>query len=115
MANPYGPNPVNRKEKVVYQGWETVKEVPVQYIAGLFKGALSIINEPAPSTLEIYSKHVYENTPYTKDKEMNAQGEPGNPIPMKVGDPSPIKYVFYIIKENRTYDQVLGDMPQGNG
>ncbi len=34
---------------------------------------------------------------------------------MKVGDPSPIKYVFYIIKENRTYDQVLGDMPEGNG
>ena len=34
---------------------------------------------------------------------------------MKVGDPSPIKYVFYIIKENRTYDQVLGDLPEGNG
>jgi hypothetical protein len=34
---------------------------------------------------------------------------------MKVGDPSPIKYVFYIIKENRTYDQVLGDIPEGNG
>ena len=29
--------------------------------------------------------------------------------------PSPIKYVFYIIKENRTYDQVLGDIPEGNG
>ncbi len=34
---------------------------------------------------------------------------------MKVGDASPIKYVFYIIKENRTYDQVLGDMREGNG
>ena len=34
---------------------------------------------------------------------------------MKVGDKSPIKHVFYIIKENRTYDQVLGDMPEGNG
>ncbi|HEX4851873.1 MAG TPA: alkaline phosphatase family protein, partial [Puia sp.] len=44
-----------------------------------------------------------------------AKGEPGNPIPMKVGDPSPIKYVFYIIKENRTYDQVLGDVVGGNG
>ena len=38
-----------------------------------------------------------------------------NPIPEKIGDSSPIKYVFYIIKENRTYDQVLGDMPEGNG
>ena len=33
----------------------------------------------------------------------------------KVGDSSPIKHVFYIIKENRTYDQVLGDMTEGNG
>jgi phospholipase C len=34
---------------------------------------------------------------------------------MKLGDPSPIKYVFYLIKENRTYDQVLGDIKEGNG
>ena len=32
---------------------------------------------------------------------------------MKKGDPTPIKYVFYILKENKTYDQVLGDMPSG--
>ncbi len=44
-----------------------------------------------------------------------SKGEVGNPIPMKVGDASPIKYVFYLIKENRTYDQVLGDMKEGNG
>lgn len=46
---------------------------------------------------------------------MVSKGEEGNPIPSKVGEPSPIKYVFYIIKENRTYDQVLGDIPEGNG
>jgi hypothetical protein len=34
---------------------------------------------------------------------------------MKVGDSSPIRYIFYVIKENRTYDQVLGDLPEGNG
>lgn len=62
-----------------------------------------------------YSKAVYANTPYSKEKEMQASGEAGNPIPMKVGDPSPIKYVFYIVKENRTYDQVLSDVPGGNG
>ena len=44
-----------------------------------------------------------------------AQGEEGNPVPMQVGKSSPIKYVFYIIKENRTYDQVFGDMTEGNG
>ncbi len=46
---------------------------------------------------------------------MTAPGEKGNPVPMRIGDPSPIKYVFYIIKENRTYDQVLGDVKEGNG
>ena len=34
-------------------------------------------------------------------------------IPTKVGEPSPIKYVVYIIKENRTYDQVFGDLAEG--
>jgi len=46
---------------------------------------------------------------------MISEGVTGNPIPMKVGDESPIKHVFYVIKENRTYDQVLGDISGGNG
>jgi len=37
------------------------------------------------------------------------------PVPERIGEPSVFKYVLYIIKENRTYDQVLGDMPTGNG
>ncbi|MEU0388833.1 alkaline phosphatase family protein [Streptomyces chartreusis] len=37
------------------------------------------------------------------------------PVPARIGDPSTIKHVFLIVKENRTYDQVLGDVPQGNG
>jgi len=40
---------------------------------------------------------------------------PGDPIPGRAGDPSPIRYVVYVIKENRTYDQVLGDVAGGNG
>ena len=32
-----------------------------------------------------------------------------------IGEPSVFKHVVYIIKENRTYDQVLGDIPEGNG
>ena len=50
------------------------------------------------------------------DREANgASNLEGSPIPRKVGDPSPIKYCIYIVKENRTYDQVLGDLAQGNG
>ncbi|MGB4769971.1 MAG: bifunctional YncE family protein/alkaline phosphatase family protein [Chitinophagaceae bacterium] len=115
QANPYGPNPTQKRENVIYQGGDSTKPIDVQYIGGLFKGTMSIINTPDEKTLALWSKAVYENIPYTKDKEINAQGEAGNPIPMKLGEPSPIKYVFYVIKENRTYDQVLGDMPEGNG
>src|SRR5207302_10917722 len=37
------------------------------------------------------------------------------PVPQRLGDPSTIKHVFLLVKENRTYDQVYGDMSQGNG
>jgi YVTN family beta-propeller protein len=114
QANPYGPNPVRKSQNVIYQKGDSTKPIDVQYIGGLFKGTMSIIDEPDEKTLAAYSMAVYENTPYKKEHAI-LNGEPGNPIPMKQGDPSPIKYVFYVIKENRTYDQVLGDMPEGNG
>jgi YVTN family beta-propeller protein len=115
MANPYGPNPARKNRKVIYQGSDKNKPQKEQYIGGLFKGTMSIIDIPSDMQLSIYAQQVYRNTPYTKEKELVAQGEEGNPIPKKVGDTSPIKYVFYIIKENRTYDQVLGDIKEGNG
>ncbi len=115
-ANPYGPNPLRSREAVIYQKGDTSKPIGVQYIGGLFKGTLSIINEPSVKQLSIFSAAVYANVPYTKTKENIAEGEKDNPIPTKVGvHTSPIKYVFYVVKENRTYDQVLGDLPQGNG
>ena len=115
MANPYGPNPYGKNSGLGFQKGDTSKTHEVQYIGGLFKGTLSIFRTPTSSQLGEYSQLVYQNTPYHKDQELISQGEQGNPVPMKIGDPSPIKHVFYIIKENRTYDQVLGDMPEGNG
>jgi hypothetical protein len=115
IANPYGPNPNKRGDEVVYQAGGKEQKIKVQYIGGLFKGTLSIINIPDEIQMGIYSKAVYENTPYTKSKELVSESPEGNPVPKKVGDKSPIKHVFYIIKENRTYDQVLGDIPEGNG
>jgi YVTN family beta-propeller protein len=115
LANPNGPNPVARRQRVNYRQGDVRKPQPVQYIAGLFRGTMSVIPEPDADALAGYSTLVYQNTPYTKQGELLAKGEAGGVIPMKVGDTSPIKYVFYIIKENRTYDQVLGDMPEGNG
>ena len=43
------------------------------------------------------------------------EGTPPVPVPARIGEPSVFKHVVYIIKENRTYDQVLGDMPEGDG
>ncbi|MBK7432694.1 MAG: hypothetical protein IPI66_01610 [Chitinophagaceae bacterium] len=110
FPNPKGPDPVGRRVK-----HQADDEDGPQYIARLMKGTMSIINTPSEKQLGKYSKQVYSNTPYTKEKEMLSKGEEGNPIPQRVGDKSPIKYVFYIIKENRTYDQVLSDIPGGNG
>jgi YVTN family beta-propeller protein len=113
MANPKGPQPVKKTDNSGYkQGAINSRE---QYIGGLFKGTLSFINSPSDAELKVYTKQVYANTPFTAKVEKTAKGEEGNPIPRRMGEKSPIKYVFYIIKENRTYDQVLGDMPQGNG
>jgi DNA-binding beta-propeller fold protein YncE len=114
-ANPYGPSPSSRAQEVVYQSGGKEQKIKVQYIGGLFWGTMQIINTPDSKQYADYSGMVYQNTPYSKDKELISEGNAGNPIPQKVGDKSPIKYIFYIIKENRTYDQVLGDMPEGNG
>jgi YVTN family beta-propeller protein len=86
-----------------------------EYIGGLFKGTLSIFKFPDSKKLAEYTKQVYENTPFKPVQMREAAIENGGPIPMKVGAASPIKYVFYFIRENRTYDQVLGDVAEGNG
>ncbi len=110
IANPEF-DPFKTRSKIGYQTGDN----DAWYIGGLFKGSLSIIPMPTKEALSVYSQQVYKNTPYNKNKELESAGEKNNPVPEKVGDISPIKYVFYIIKENRTYDQVLGDMPNGNG
>lgn len=112
MANPYGPSPLGN---VVRHAGDANMPAKVQYIAGLFKGTLSIINEPTDKQLKEYTTAVYRNVPYNPKQLTVAEGKINNPIPMKVGDKSPIKYVFYVIKENRTYDQVLADARGGNG
>ena len=86
-----------------------------QYIGGLFDGTLSIFRYPDDKTLAEYSQQVFQNTPYKQASLLKSAYDGESSIPRKVGQPSPIKHVFYIIKENRTYDQVFGDMPEGNG
>lgn len=113
LPNPEGPQPISKKDDSGYQKSPTEK-TEVQYIGGLFKGTLSIIDIPTETQLYQYSKQVYANVPARKvDKSIKTIAD--NPIPTRDGEHNPIKHVFYIIKENRTYDQVLGDIKKGNG
>ncbi|WZO98125.1 alkaline phosphatase family protein [Isosphaeraceae bacterium EP7] len=89
-----------------------------QYIGGLFQGTLTTLAMPTPKQMAVYSRTVYECSPLKKDAPVAVNGPElaaDNPIPRKVGEPSPIRHCIYIVKENRTYDQVFGDMPEGNG
>jgi YVTN family beta-propeller protein len=107
-ANRDGPRP----------GFGTGRNPTQEYIGGLFQGTLSLISVPTPRQMAAYSQAVYTCSPLKRGDPTGVTGRapaPGNPIPSKTGDPSPIRYVVYVIKENRTYDQVFGDLKKGNG
>jgi DNA-binding beta-propeller fold protein YncE len=103
LANPNGPE-LTDSENIIND----------EYIGYLFKGTLSIINYPDTKRLGSLSAAVYDNTPYTKKKNISSEQ---SVIAEKFGneDSKKIKHIFYIIKENRTYDQVYGDIREGNG
>ncbi len=91
------------------------RALPWPYIGTTLSGALSILPVPDDEQLETYTEQVYRNCPYSDKLLAEAPSAEPTAVPSKVGDPSPIEYVIYIIKENRTYDQVFGDLPRGNG
>jgi YVTN family beta-propeller protein len=103
QANPRGPNP-------------GIPEAGGQYTGAMMQGALSVLAVPDEVTLKAMTKRVYDLTAYSDAIKLAPSGAPkASPIPSKVGQASPIKHVFYIIRENRTYDQILGDIERGNG
>ncbi len=86
-------------------------------VKSLQKGSVEIVDLTKMKTnLRAWSRQVFDNTPY-RDEQLVAAKAPAAPsvVPREVGAGSPIKHVLYIIKENRTYDQVLGDLGKGNG
>jgi YVTN family beta-propeller protein len=103
MANPKGPSPYRSRDES-------------QYIGSMLKGTVSIINTPTRARLAQLTRRAYANSPYT-DELLKAARAPREKtaIPVRIGDPSPIKHIIYVLKENRTYDQMLGDMKEGNG
>ncbi len=86
-------------------------------IKSLQRGSVEIVNVAnLRAEIKQLTKKVIDNTPYN-DTLLAQAKEPTAPtiVPSSVGAGSPIKHILYIIKENRTYDQVFGDMQRGNG
>ena len=83
-----------------------------------YQGSLSFAPRPSAKELARLTRIALANLRYpllAQAKLPPRPGQPAQPVPVRVGEPSVFQHVIYIIKENRTYDQVLGDMPQGNG
>ena len=83
-------------------------------------GTVSIVPLPDSATLATMTKDVYEFNHWNRTENIESASG-GNPnakpvaVPARIGDPSLIKHVFVIVRENRTYDQMLGDVTAGNG
>jgi hypothetical protein len=95
--------------------------VAFDMIGRTLEGSIAVIDRPDTEQMAGYTTQVRKNTPYAPASLRRAPTATHSAIPDQVGAPCPIKYVLYIIKENRTYDQVLGDLkdaagrPLGNG
>lgn len=109
MANPKGPQP----------GVKPAAGSTVEYIGGLFKGTVSVIDLPKGEELDVqlarWTADVYRCSPLKADGGVSLSRPEGNPIPGDLKGGSPIRYCIFVVKENRTYDQVFGDVKKGRG
>ncbi len=96
IANPDGPGPTGRG-------------LPVHYIHDLLTGTALSIALPMPGVLAAQTKQVL------RDNSVAQTLDPDAPQIARALGRLPIKHILYVIKENRTYDQVLGDIKTGNG
>ncbi len=83
-----------------------------------FLGSVSIIDVPDAPQLAKYTEEVNANNRLAYSlaglEKPRPDAKPA-PVPLRHGEPSVFQHVIYIIKENRSYDQILGDMKEGNG
>jgi hypothetical protein len=80
--------------------------------------SISIVPVPSDKELKTYTKQVQEGSLFFRLALTNRPARRDiapRPVPERIGEPSVFKHVIYIIKENKTYDQVFGDIPQGRG
>lgn len=103
-------------------GWEGTRKINGENIFGFnshdHMGSVSLIPIPSTDELKHYTEQVEINNRQTMTISALAPPRADAPprvVPERHGEPSVFKHVLYIIKENRTYDQVFGDLPQGEG
>ncbi len=104
-----GPNPTKRPAPSHLGG------APVAYVGRLQLGSISVVSGLDEARLAAHTLTVQRNSPY-RDELLGTNPVSNAVVPAEVGQKSPlIEHVIYIVKENRTYDQVLGDLGKGNG
>lgn len=92
--------------------------VPAAYTIHKELASVSIIPVPGKRKLNRYTRDVQALNLYSRIATLNApprKDATPKPLPERIGEPSVFKHVVYIIKENKTYDQVFGDIPSGKG
>ena len=89
-----------------------------------YRGTVNVIEVPGTSQLADYTRAVVQNNHLRLPAEQSRSAREDRtdaslpkplPVPERLGDPSVIEHVVYIVKENRTYDQLFGDLQRGNG
>ncbi len=86
------------------------------YIGNLMKGSVSVMNIPDDKKLSRLTKQVISNNYRIEDYAKIQKQRVNNPIPVYGGEKeSPIKYLVFISKENRTYDEIFGQVEKGRG
>ena len=99
-----GPNPSGGRSTVAGQARNTTARN--EYILALQKAGISTIPTPRNNRLKSLSRRVDRNNGFNQRRRTH---------PTMRFLQKKIKHVVYVIKENRTYDQILGDLPIGNG
>ncbi len=86
------------------------------YIGNLMKGSVSVMDIPNEGKLKILTRQVIKNNYLIEDYDLVKKRRGDNPIPIFGGEKeSPVKYLVFISKENRTYDEIFGQIKKGDG
>ena len=87
------------------------------YIGSLMKGTVQILDIPSDKELQDYTSRVIGNNfDFRKASSEEFNWRRNNPVPLYPGEKeSPIKHIVFISKENRTYDEVFGQLEKGQG